>query len=333
MTHRHPITRRTLMRGAAATAAFGLMPALAQNAGNWPDHAVRMVIPYPAGGSTDVLFRILAERLKDKIGQSFVIENKPGASGNIGIDQIAKGAADGYAIGGATVGHFSINQFLIAKMPFDAEKDLVAPSLVYELPNVAVVAAQRVPAKTLQEFIAWAKARPNGISIGSPGPGTTPHLSGVLFAARTGVNAVHVPFRGAAQTIPAMLSGDVTFAVDNLASYISQIESGAMRALAVTSEKRWPTLPDVPTMAEAGVKDFVVTSWGAYVMAAATPPAIVNKLSAVHKEIAADEALQKRFLAAGGRLLHSTPAEAKAFAAKETKMWQEVVQLSGLTPQ
>ena len=218
-------------------------------------------------------------------------------------------------------------------MPFDAEKDLVAPSLVYELPNVAVVAAQHVPAKTLQEFIAWAKARPNGISIGSPGPGTTPHLSGVLFAARTGVNAVHVPFRGAAQTIPAMLSGDVTFAVDNLASYISQIESGAMRALAVTSAQRWPTLPDVPTMAEAGVKDFVVTSWGAYVMAAATPQAIVDKLSAAHKEIAADEAMQKRFLAAGGRLLHSTPAEAKAFAAKETKMWQEVVRLSGLTPQ
>ena len=162
--------------------------------------------------------------------------------------------------------------------------------MVYELPNVAVVAAQHVPAKTLQEFIAWAKAKPDGISIGSPGPGTTPHLSGVLFAARTGVNAVHVPFRGAAQTIPAMLSGDVTFAVDNLASYISQIESGSMRALAVTSAQRWPTLPNVPTMAEAGVKDFVVTSWGAYVMAAATPPAIVDKLSAAHKEIAADEA-------------------------------------------
>ena len=161
-----------------------------------------------------------------------------------------------------------------------------------------------VPAKTLEEFIAFAKARPNGISIGSPGPGTSPHLSGVLFAARTGVNAVHVPFRGAAQTIPAMLSGDVTFAVDNLASYISQIESGAMRALAITSGKRWPTLPNVPTMAEAGVKDFVVTSWGAYVMPAGTPQAIVDKIAAAHKEIAADQAMQKRFLAAGGQILH-----------------------------
>jgi tripartite-type tricarboxylate transporter receptor subunit TctC len=154
MTHRNPMTRRTLMRGAAASAALGMAPALAQNASNWPDHPVRLVVPYPAGGSTDVLFRILAERLKDKLGQSFVVENKPGASGNIGIDQIAKSPPDGYALGGATVGHFSINQYLIAKMPFDADKDLVAPSLVYELPNVAVVAAQHVPAKTLAEFVA-----------------------------------------------------------------------------------------------------------------------------------------------------------------------------------
>ena len=137
-----------------------------------------------------MLFRILAERLQDKLGQPFVVENRPGASGNVGIDAVAKSTPDGYMIGGATVGHFSINQFLIAKMPYDAEKDLVAPSLTYELPNVAVVAAQHVPAKTLADFIEWAKARSNGIAIGSPGPGTTPHLSGVLFAARTGINAV-----------------------------------------------------------------------------------------------------------------------------------------------
>jgi tripartite-type tricarboxylate transporter receptor subunit TctC len=329
----HSITRRMMLRGAAAASAFGALPVFAQNAASWPDHPLRMIVPYPAGGSTDVLFRILAESMKDKLGQPMVAENKPGASGNIGIDIVAKSAPDGYTIGAATVGHFSINKFLIAKMPFDAEKDLLAPTLTYELPNVAVVAANHVPAQTLQEFIAYAKARPNGISIGSPGPGTTPHLSGVLFAARTGVNAIHVPFRGAAQTIPAMLSGDVTFAVDNLASYISQIESGAMRALAVTSSQRWPTLPNVPTMAEAGVADFVVTSWSAYVVPTGTPQPVVEKIAASHRTIVADEAMQKRFLAAGGRLLSSTPAEAKAFAAKETKMWQDVVRLSGLTPQ
>ncbi len=332
-TRRSLITRRTLLRSAAATAAFTAAPAFAQSGSAWPDHNVRMIVPYPAGGSTDVLFRILSEKLKEKFGQAFVVENRPGASGNLGIDQVVKSTADGYTIGCATVGHFSINQFLIATMPFNAEKDLVAPALTYELPNVAVVSAKHVPATTLPEFIAWAKARPNGISIGSPGPGTTPHLSGVLFEARAGVKAVHVPFRGAAQTIPAMLSGDVNFAVDNLASYISQIEAGTMRPLAVTSAQRWPTLPNVPTMAEAGVKDFVVTSWSAYVVPKATPRAMVDRLSAAQKEFAADAALQKRFLAAGARLLSSTPEEAAAFAAKETKMWQEVVRLAGLKPQ
>jgi len=333
MSCRRTISRRSLLRAASTVTALFATPAWAQRAAVWPDRPVRLIVPYPAGGSTDVLFRLLAERLQDKLNQPFVVENRAGASGNVGIDAVAKSAPDGYMIGGATVGHFSINQFLIAKMPYDAEKDLVAPSLTYELPNVAVVAAQHVHAKTLREFIEWAKARSNGISIGSPGPGTTPHLSGVLFAARTGINAVHVPFRGAAQTIPAMLAGDVTFAVDNLASYISQIEAGTMRALAVTSAQRWPTLPNVPTMAEAGVPDFVVTSWAAYVMPIATPPSVVNKLATAQKEIAAENSMQNRFLTAGARLFSSTPAEAAAFAAKETIMWREVVRLSGLTPQ
>src|SRR5262245_57581017 len=200
---RNLLTRRVLLGNATDAATLLAAPALAQ--GNWPDHPVRLIVPYPAGGSTDVLFRLLAEKLKDKLGQPLVVENRPGASGNVGIDAVAKSAPDGHTIGAATGGHFSINQFLIAKMPYDAQKDLIAPSLTYELPNVAVVAGQHGPAKSLEEFIAWAKARPGGISIGSPGPGTTPHLSGVLFAARTGINAVHVPFRGAAQTIPAML--------------------------------------------------------------------------------------------------------------------------------
>src|SRR5438874_5063637 len=330
-----PLTRRALLANAAATAAFGAVPALSQTprASNWPDHTVRMIVPYPAGGSTDVLFRILADKLKERFGQSFIVENRPGAGGNVGIEVVAKSPADGYTIGCATVGHFAINQFLYLRMPYDAERDLVVPALTYEQPNVAVVAAQHVPAKTLAEFIAWGKARPNGITIGSPGPGTTPHLSGVLFSARTGVNAIHVPFRGAAQTIPTMLAGDVNFAIDNLASYISIIESGQMRALAVTSNERWPTLPNVPTMAEAGVADFVVTSWAAYVLPIGTPRPIVVLLSAAQREFAGDATLRSRFLAAGGRILSSTPEAASAFAAKERKMWQEIVRLSGLKPE
>src|SRR5664279_4145667 len=192
--------------------------------------------------------------------------------------------------------------------------------------------AEHVPAKTVAEFIAWAKQKGH-VSFGSPGVGTSPHLSGVLFAKRSGLDAVHVPFRGAAQTIPAMLSGAVDFAIDNLASYISLIQSGQMRALAVTSAQRWPTLPNVPTMAEAGVKDFVVTSWAAFVLPAATPRPIVDKLAGAMKQIAADVAMQKRFLVAGARILSSTPEEAIAFAAKERAMWKDVVALSGLKPQ
>ena len=324
------LTRRNLLRSAAAGAAFAAAPAVAQS--NWPSHNVRIIVPFPAGGSTDILFRILADRLKEKFSQSFIVENRPGAGGNVGIDIVAKSAPDGYTIGGATISQFSMNQYLYSRMPYDSERDIMAPSLTYELPNVAVVSAKHVQAKTLAEFIAWAKARPEGVTIGSPGPGTTPHLSGVLFEARTGIKAVHVPFKGAAQTIPAMLAGDVNFAVDNLASYISQIESGNMRALAVTSLQRWPTLPDVPTMAEAGVKDFVITSWAAYAVPSALPRAIIDKLSAAQRELANDPAMQRRFLAAGARILGTTPEEAAAFAAKERVLWKELVRIAGLQP-
>jgi tripartite-type tricarboxylate transporter receptor subunit TctC len=318
------------MGGAIAMTAIRAASVSAQTgASAWPDRPVRIVVPYPPGGSVDVLTRILAERLKDKLGQPFVIENRTGAGGNIGIEAVAKSPPDGYTIGAATVGHFAINPFLYARMPFDPERDIVPVSLTWELPNVAVVSAQHVPAKTLQEFIAWAKARDGGIVIGNPGIGTSPHMSGVLFATRTGVKAVQVSFRGAAQTIPAMLAGDVTFAIDNLASYISTIEGGQMRALAVTSAERWPTLPDVPTMAEAGVPDFVITSWATYVVPNGTPRAIIDRLSIALREIAADPAVKSRFLTAGGKVLSSTPEEATVYASRERVMWREIVRLSG----
>jgi tripartite-type tricarboxylate transporter receptor subunit TctC len=328
ISHRRLMTRRTLLGGAAATVAMGAAQSAAQTT-NWPDRPVRIIVPYPAGGSTDVLSRIYADSLKDRFGQPFVIENRPGAGGNIGIDMVAKSAADGYTVGAATIGHFSINQFLYARMPFDPERDIIPVSLTWDLPNVAVVASQHVQAKTLAEFIAWAKARPDGVTYGTPGVGTSPHLSAALFTTRTGIKAVHVPFRGAAQTIPAMLAGDVTFAIDNLASYISVIEGGQMRPLAVTSAERWPTLPNVPTMAEAGLADFVVTSWAAFVVPNGTPRPVIDKFNAAIKDIAGNPALKARALAAGAKVFSSTPEAALAHAAKEREIWREVVRISG----
>ncbi len=314
--------RRAFLQTTAAAGVFIATGAHAQ--ATWPEHNVRIVIPYPAGGSTDVLARFLADKLKDMFGHTFVIENRPGAGGNIGITAVTTSPPDGYTIGAATVGHFAINQFLYSKMPFDPERE----SLTWELPNVFAVAVDHCPARTVAEFVTWAKQK-GKTSFGSPGVGTSPHLSGVMFAKLTGFDTVHVPFRGAAQTIPAMLSGDVTFAIDNLASYVPFFQSGKMRALAVTSAQRWPTMADVPTMGEAGIKDFVVTSWAAFVVPTGTPRPIIDKIAAAMKTLAGDAELQKKFEVAGARVIASTPEETLAYAAKERAMWKDAVALSG----
>lgn len=331
-------TRRALLGAALASPAlaapFLATPARAQGSaapgtGAWPDRPVRMIVPYPPAGSTDLLTRLLCERLSQKLGQNFVVENRPGAGGNIGMDAVAKAAPDGYTFGASTIGHFSINQYLYSKMPWDIDRDFIPVALTWEFPNVVVVSSQHVPATTLQDFIAWVRKQPNGVSFGSPGVGTTPHLSGEIFRNRLKLDATHVPFRGAAQTIPAMLSGDVTFAIDNLASYVPVIQEGRMRALAVTGARRWPTLPDVPTMAEAGMEDFVITSWGAFVAPAATPRPIIDRMNAALREISADEGLKQRFLQAGGTPLWSTPEEAVARGKAERPLWEAAVKSSG----
>jgi tripartite-type tricarboxylate transporter receptor subunit TctC len=323
------LTRRGWIAASAGGAVAGWPRISAGQGRNWPERPVRLIVPYPPGGSTDVLARLLGERLKERLGGTWVVENRPGAGGNTGIDVVAKSAPDGYTLGSATVGHFSISQYLYSRMPFDPDRELIPISLTWELPNVAVVPAQHVPARTIAEFIAWAKARSGGFFYGSPGVGTSPHLCGALFATRTGLSATHVPFRGAAQTIPAMLGGDVHLAIDNLPSYTGAIAAGQFRALAVTTPGRWPGLPDVPTMAEAGVPDFVATSWAAFVAPRATPRAIVDRISEALRAIAADPAVQQRFETAGARPLGSTPEEAEAKGQRERPMWKEMVQLSG----
>ena len=324
MLHRRDLFGAAL--GAAAAGAFA-RPALAQ--GEWPAKPVRVIVPYPPGGATDVLARLYAERLGAALGQPFVVDNRPGAGGNIGADAVAKAAPDGYTVGFTPVSIVAINQFLYRRMPFDPVKDLAPVSLAWELPNVAVVVPERVPAKTLGEFLAWAKARPKGVTYGSTGIGQTTHFSGALLFQRAGIDATHVPYRGAAQTIPSLLAGDVDFTLDNLASYVSLLQEGRMRALAVTSAERWPTLPDVPAMAEAGMPDFVVTVWAELVAPAQTPRSIVERLNGAMRQIVGDPAVQERFLQGGARAVWSTPEDAVARAAGERPKWQELVRLSG----
>ncbi|MDY7545268.1 tripartite tricarboxylate transporter substrate binding protein [Glaciimonas sp. CA11.2] len=322
------VSRRTVIQAAIAGSAAIVFKAASAQTSSWPEANVRIVVPFSVGGASDVLTRLLAAKLQAKLGQSFIVDNRTGAGGNIGMEVVRSAKPDGYTIASATVGTLSINQFLFNKMSYDPAQDFDYVSMIWENCNVFVVAAEH-PAKTVQEFLLWARKQPKGVSYGSAGIGTTPHLAGELFRARTGIQAQHIPFRGASQSMPALLAGDTNFAIDNIASYMGLIRAGKVRALAVTSAERWPTLPQVPTMAQVGIPDFVVTSWGTFVMPKGTPAPIVAKLSAALKEIENDPVVKQRFLETGARAIWSSPQDAVAFAQKERVKWKDVVQLSG----
>jgi tripartite-type tricarboxylate transporter receptor subunit TctC len=317
------LRRRSLV---AATTLLAF-PALAQPA--WPNRPVRVMVAFPPGGSLDVMTRLAAEQMQTRLGQPFVVETRTGASGNIGTEALARATPDGYTIGTVSMHNLLINPHLFTRLPYDPERDFAWISAMWDLPNVAVVPAQHVPARTLAEFIAWAKARPGGISYGSSGVGTTIHLSGAYFMTRAGIQGEHVTFRGAAQTIPAMLSGDIHFAVDNLASYTGIIQQGGIRALAVATKERWPTLPDVPTMEQAGMPNFDFGPWHMWAAPAGTPREVTERLSQEVRTAWADPALQERAIGIGARLTGSTPAELAARLQREKPLWAEMVRITG----
>jgi tripartite-type tricarboxylate transporter receptor subunit TctC len=322
------LNRRTLMRAALASAAPALLPLAHAQEANWPQQPLKIIVPFTAGGAADVLTRRLAERLQAKLGQSVSVENRTGAGGNIGMEAVKNAAADGYTVASATIGTLSINQFLFAKLPYDPVADYAYVSRHWENCNVFLVAPGH-PATNVQQFIEWARKKSGGVNYGSSGIGTTPHLAGALFGHRTGLSAVHVPFRGAAQSIPALLAGDTDFAIDNIGNYMPLIKADKVKALAITAENRWPTLPDVPTMGEAGVKDFIITSWGAIVLPKATPPAIVNRLSTAIHQIMQEPSTKEQWLQIGALAVSSSPADTAAFAERERGKWREVVRISG----
>ena len=320
--------RRDFLLGGITAGLSCTSPSIWAQGINWPEAPIKIIVPFAAGNASDLLTRMVGERLQAKFGQPVVVENKVGANGMIGMEAVRTAKPDGYSIASATIGILSINQFLYKKMPHDPETDFAYATMIWENCNVFMVSPSH-PAKTLQELIAWSRTQAKGASIGASAIGSSPYLASVLFKARTGIPATVVPFPGGAQSLMALMAGDTDFAIDNIASALTLLRAGKVRALAVTSNDRWPTLPDVPTTAESGIKDFVLTSWGALVMPKGTPAAIVNKVSAAVQEMALDADLQQKFMDRGAKLIASTPAQTQAFAASERVKWKEAVQVSG----
>jgi tripartite-type tricarboxylate transporter receptor subunit TctC len=319
-----------ILLGAAALVPFG-----AQAQGSWPTKPVRIVVPFNAGGTTDILARAVAQELTKTLGQSFVVENRAGAGGNIGADIVAKAAPDGYTLLMGTVGTHAINKSLYAKMPFDPQKDFQPITLVAGVPNVMVVNAEKAAARkinTVQDFIQLAKANPGKLNMASSGNGTSIHLAGELFKSMTGTYLTHFPFTGSNPAILSLLAGDMDVMFDNLPSAMSHIKSGKLKALAVTSSARSAALPDVPTVEEAGgpaLKGFEASSWFGLLAPAGTPMDIVNRIQQETAKALATQAMKERLLAQGAIPSGNSPAQFAQMIDREIRKWAPVVKTSG----
>ena len=317
----------TVLHRFALGALLALFAVIA-SAQTYPTKPIRLVVPFPPGGATDILARDVAQKLTEAWGQQVIVDNRPGAGGNIGSELVAKSAPDGYTLEMGTVGTHAINASLYAKMPYDHVKDFAPVILVAGVPNVLVV-NPAVPANSVAELIAYAKANPGKLNFASSGNGTSIHLSGELFKVMAGVQMTHVPYKGSSPALQDLLGGQVQLMFDNLPPSLPQIKAGKLRALAVTSLARAPALPDVPTMAEAGLPGYEASSWFGVLAPAGTPPAIVAKLNAeIAKWLATPEAKEK-LSKQGANAAGGTPEDFAKHIAAETAKWAKVVKDSG----
>ena len=327
---RRLIRRRLLITAAAV--AFAPLPALAQSA--WPNKPVRIVVPFAPAGTTDILARALAPELSRAFGQPFIIENKPGAGGNVGADLVAK-SGDGHTLLMGTVGTHAINPALYARMPYDHVKDFVPVTLVAGVPNVLVMnpaKAEALGIKSVPDLIRVAKASPGKLNMASSGNGTSIHLAGELFKSMTGTYLVHFPYRGSGPALLDLMGGNMDLMFDNLPSAMPHIKAGKIKALAVTSAERSAALPELPTVAEAGpLKGFEASSWFGLLAPAGTPAEVVNRLQQETAKALATPALKERLQAQGAVPSGMSPADFTKFIAAETKKWAAVVKASGAT--
>ncbi len=325
--------RRQLISLATKSVALGAISLPAINAFS-QQKPIRLIVPYAAGGPIDVTARLIAEQAKGALG-TIIIDNKPGAGGNIGADLIAKAAPDGTTIGIAALATHAINPWLYAKMPFDAGKDFAAITQMLRVPQVLVMntdTATRLKINTLQDFVAYAKANPAKLNYGSGGNGSGGHLAGEMFKARAGVFAVHIPYNGGNPAQLGLLSGQVDFNFDNLATAAPNIRSGKLKALGVTALKRSPNLPDVPGLAEAMpnlFKDFAIDTWWGLVAPAGTPADVVNKLNAAFTAALKLPETQTRYASLMAEPTPNSPQEFAAFMAQERARYEKPVKASG----
>ena len=296
----------------------------------YPQRPIRLVVTFPTGGAPDILARVFSE--KAQLGQPVVVENVPGAGGNIGADRVAKSPADGYALVMGTVGTHAINGALYAKMPYDMVRDFTPISLVASTPNLLVV-TNGLPARSVPELIAYAKANPDKLSFGSPGVGSSVHISGELFKSMAGVQMTHVPYKGRQFAIPDLVGGSIQLMFDNMPSALPMAREGKIRALAQTGARRSPSAPDVPTVAEAGLPGFEATSWFALFAPAGTPREVQARLLAeVQRVFRLPEVLDK-LRQLGLDPIISTPEELARFQQAEIAKWAKVVKESGAQAQ
>ena len=289
----------------------------------YPDRPVRIIVPFPAGGPADALARLVGDRLTQSLGKPFVIENKAGAGGNIGMEQGARAAPDGYTLTLAPVGNLTVAPALYAKLPYDPAKDFAPITVLAEVPNVLIVHPS-VPAKTVAELVRYAKANPGKLNYASPGNGSIPHLAAELFKRMTGVDMVHIPFNGVAPATNAVLSGEVQLFFAQSSSALPQWRAGRVVALGVASRKRIATAPELPTIAEQGVPDFDATSWYALVAPAGTSAPVIDRLHAEIVRALALPEVRERIAGLGAELVGNTPAEFAAMQRTEAARWMRV---------
>jgi tripartite-type tricarboxylate transporter receptor subunit TctC len=300
----------------------------AARAETWPAHSLRLVVPYPAGGPTDVVARALAARMSEGLGQTIVVDNKPGGAGNIGSEIVAKAPPDGYALVMGNNATHATNQTLIPATTFDAARDFAAIGLTTTVTHVLVVNPE-VPAKTVQEFVAWARAQGDKVSYASTGNGSASNLAMELFKTALDLKAVHVPYRGSAPAVQDLLAGQVSCSFQTLPSVLGQIRASKLRALAVSSLKRNPNLPDVPTVDETMIKGFNADAWFGLFAPAGTPPEIIARLNAELQKALADPATAETIVKAGFDITPSSAADLTAFVKTEIVKWAKVVKDSG----